>query len=1852
MNTEIRGQRSGFRGQNCKLQIAECGQIHPSSFIPHPSSLRLRPGRRGVLLLIVLALLALFGMIAVAFVIVSGQAQRNAKIMQRLDQTLEPPGKILNEAMMQIARGPSNPVSVLGPHSLLEDMYGNTSRVGVIINSYIKIPQNYPLNPDLTTNINPAVFRATGPAGEPPVDGQVIQFMVPMQTAPPSTFAAPAPLLSGVPGTFSSCSGMVITFLNGPRTKGHSTRIVSYIPAVFSAGGGTLDSPDYFQIVATPEITVSNIRDDVNDLYANNQYERLYYIINGAPFSGTGFGFNPATGHLNLALNLDPNNLSNQNLTTTPSPTTFPAALLPNMPISAYISSPDPLIANAQGNPPGGANEDYDAADYQNLVLAAQITQAAPSNWTATLPSLHRPALVNYWYNRLVNDTSLNTSFWLDPTLTLTPAQKLEAILRPYGLDNKPNTTDDALNWPYNATVAQNIVNFKRRIMLRPLAEDNPDFSGGNLLFNPQWNGTFVDNNPVDGVCDYQWDVDNDGDGVADSIWVDLGMPVRAAKDGKLYKPLFAILCVDMDGRLNLNAHGSLAQTSTGYYQSPTLPSGVSYAGGSAPANNHRGEGYGPADINLNSILPIAPTNLYQQLLSGNTLIGIEGRYGQRQLPGIDHRDSLSANKWFNYDIFGNNYGDNYWNFSNANNAGAYGSPPDPFGVGIIGLDPAGRPLYVNMGGSIADNPYQIDLGLKAARGLINSNPTGTYQINNPFSVNELERILRPFDRDSANLPGRLSGLAPSLIQNRHAVTTESWDLPVPAVHQSLVDNLINDKGVPANQVPNLLPPEILAGLKMNLNRPFGDGRDSAIGGNGVVDEPGEPFDQLQLILQSGAAPSTLTGSFDPSGTVSDSLAARQLQARHLYILAMLLCDQTALQNRLSVGGVTATSADVARYLAQWAVNAVDFCDRDSIMTPFPYDVNPWDGWDEPPMTDIAHVVWGCERPELLITETLAFHDRRTENLDADGGKFPHDPGYPTDTHMDFDQVYRPQGSLFVELYNPWTSSEPKSGDLYDLPNGGVKLDMRDRQTNTSPVWRLLIVPATGDPANPTPEQPDPDDPNAQTFFNNTERREVYFVSQAVATNLPLITDPLKHTRYFSTLGPTLLGPTSNLMPGQYALIGPGEKTDDPTTHRASRTYIGTLTSGIYGDPNTRYIDMGGQPPNMVTQNATNNPADPPPGSVQQPIVKIRVDDPLRLSVSEPFQEVATLFGYDATAGQAVKPATEKYSAVFDQPFDILRTPPNDFGTANADGTCDVVVSEVLIKDQTWPMYRMAHLQRLANPLLRYDPVTNPYRTIDSMAIDLTAFNGVTNANDPNAVSNLATNFRTRQRGKFNSKLSSDAELDDNAETEYSLWKQEPPSRMSTLNAPLDIAGHYFNKGLKNSLGYLNQPFGAPSGTAPYVGDPQQPFSWLTWNNRPYVSALEMLLVPAEQSSKLLVKNEAIDPDTKQPLPLQYLHYRLLKSTDTVKPYNVTQLQDTPYPHLMNFFDSQLAGGAVAPELHRLLEYVGVPSRFACTEIQGNPTFMSGGNHWFHPPFNFIPTYREPGKINLNTIYDPQVFASLINQFPYPLYTNNIDIWSQFLTSRRGFFDVNPTTGRYEFNNHVLPQIQNISYPTEFGRPFRSAECSHLVPLNNLIPLREIDTTILRQGPADINAVDSPVPPSNYLIYDLDPTKNPGDQNDPSIPTTVPDTTIPIRPSLTPHPEIATFLSKKPLFNYESNNGSDNTDRNPFFRYQGLERLTNLVTTRSNVYSVWITVGYFEVKPHKDRTDPQYPNVQPIVDAAHPDGYELGQELGSDMGEIVRHRAFYMIDRTIPVGFVRGQDLNVEKAIILKRFIE
>ena len=184
------------------------------------------------------------------------------------------------------------------------------------------------------------------------------------------------------------------------------------------------------------------------------------------------------------------------------------------------------------------------------------------------------------------------------------------------------------------------------------------------------------------------------------------------------------------------------------------------------------------------------------------------------------------------------------------------------------------------------------------------------------------------------------------------------------------------------------------------------------------------------------------------SGVIADDGKARQLLARYLYTLMMLLKDdEFQVYADVDGDGYAATGVtplppqaarDVAYYIAQWAVNIVDFRDSDATMTAFEFDIRPftdddlntnngtWDvdgiintaGATTSPDDTLAYrgVVWGAERPELLITETIATHDRRTRDTAADPNSL-----YTTSSTPDknYDQVRRPQGTLLIELFNP-----------------------------------------------------------------------------------------------------------------------------------------------------------------------------------------------------------------------------------------------------------------------------------------------------------------------------------------------------------------------------------------------------------------------------------------------------------------------------------------------------------------------------------------------------------------------------------------------------------------------------------------------------------------------------------------------------------------------------------------------------------------------------------------------------------------------------------------------------------------
>ena len=242
------------------------------------------------------------------------------------------------------------------------------------------------------------------------------------------------------------------------------------------------------------------------------------------------------------------------------------------------------------------------------------------------LPSMHRPALINYWYYQLFHnilpakDANFQNLYsqWQSNNSDTASLQKMwNIIVNPYGQNNRtpdPNVSDPG--------TLQFIVAFKRSITARPLREDHPNFNGSNPYSMNPVPATIVADTTTGLITllmgarryctrsnERPWDVDTDGDGVPDSIWLDIGLAVRSTADGRKYKPLVAVLCLDMDGRLNLNcarlAGGGKSNHSLRFIrQSGEFGTNYRFAGTAAGllqlSNTlHRGQGFGPAEINL-----------------------------------------------------------------------------------------------------------------------------------------------------------------------------------------------------------------------------------------------------------------------------------------------------------------------------------------------------------------------------------------------------------------------------------------------------------------------------------------------------------------------------------------------------------------------------------------------------------------------------------------------------------------------------------------------------------------------------------------------------------------------------------------------------------------------------------------------------------------------------------------------------------------------------------------------------------------------------------------------------------------------------------------------------------------------------------------------------------------------------------------------------------------------------------------------------------------------------------------------------------------------------------------------------
>jgi len=531
-----------------------------------------------------------------------------------------------------------------------------------------------------------------------------------------------------------------------------------------------------------------------------------------------------------------------------------------------------------------------------------------------------------------------------------------------------------------------------------------------------------------DGLAD---GCDNDNDGVADSWWISGLVPDRSSPLGGVLKCDLAFLILDLDGRVNLNAAGSLTPVVTGAADWPQT------IGSSTISNVTVGMGYGPADVDVSRLMasgsdsPGVPgfPGRWQQLCRSSTsatpnqtapagaqrrptpLVGtpIEGRYGPQGTSGdwTPGKVSATISPLLQCGIGGSVT-------SNATTRLIGNSPTDlnarfkVFLSATSGSSTGVRTLYFYTPDSSASDfrgsSYQLRLDADAPRSLRIRQATNKADAGGPanaanratdnvFALAEMERVLRPFDPDTSTLPPRLAALLDDFAErSRMTVTTDSWDAPVLSGTAMIkVRDFMRLFQAPTEPSPScggsgadvydVVSPDVSAGLRFDINRP--------------LEHPLVPAAQIPDI--------------------------KQRYCRHLFSLLVALGLQPTKQT------------------AQWVANVCDFRDADSTMTRFDYDpkVNKGDAWS----TGGLQTVFGAERPEVVITETLAWNDLLSGST-----------------------------SLSVVLYHPWDAKVvSKSGttpaEVLD-PNLAVNpvskantLDLGKKTgVNNDSVWRVRVV--------------------------------------------------------------------------------------------------------------------------------------------------------------------------------------------------------------------------------------------------------------------------------------------------------------------------------------------------------------------------------------------------------------------------------------------------------------------------------------------------------------------------------------------------------------------------------------------------------------------------------------------------------------------------------------------------------------------------------------------------------------------------------------------------------------------------
>lgn len=618
-----------------------------------------------------------------------------------------------------------------------------------------------------------------------------------------------------------------------------------------------------------------------------------------------------------------------------------------------------------------------------------------------------------------------------------------------------------------------------------------------------------------------------------DSIWMDFNAPVMTAGDVK-FKMLVAPLIIDLDGRINVNVHGNIR--------------GASQA--------HAGNmGLGGWEVNLAKILDLAGSpNEWQNLFVGSGPTA--GRYNPSKLPTGSLPYSIPAIRGYAPLDFNGVIDPTY--------AGA-DTPTSKIQFPTDGNTGNARPYqsfpYYQPEGYNNGDPYETRVG-GVASGAFNHpavfNPFRPGAGNRTFPVQGLAEMLRWKDIPSSSRTSDIAKLLPNNLDDanggllrRALLTTHSFDLDRPGSPPAVwdpTDATTKYTYSSALQYPTAAGTPSFPALTNRASTPGNGDYDPTTWRNTLSD-----LGRVDLARTLTDYPTT-----NASGIIDTSVAATNAQ----YLQAVGDRQQfardifTALQRSTGAYPLAAAFALGAnspeyranRWLAQLAVNIVDFIDKDDYMTPFQWD----------PANNSGEWLFGTEKPRLVLNEVFA----QLDNI----------PGNPTGTPILAVGPNAYRVNIFAELHNPFPSEQAAQ----DPDLGAAYLQ---RGTATA-AYQLLITRQNASLRVPETRLGDADAAILQTVsdWGSTGTAAQQAITQRVLPSNRAYNDSAAANNGFYVVGPIVSGGSSvyNAAPDAWG-SNPGLT---PTYQSASMSYGVTVTDMTAGGAN--YPFGSGKPTLML----------------------------------------------------------------------------------------------------------------------------------------------------------------------------------------------------------------------------------------------------------------------------------------------------------------------------------------------------------------------------------------------------------------------------------------------------------------------------------------------------------------------------------------------------------------------------------------------------------------------------------------------------------------------------------------------